>query len=157
MSDTVKKEIQTLIDRETLGLNTKNPNLLLEIIHPDMAWPWPPTPRDHDPDGWKFMLGRFNKERWRQNFQAIFDYHDLVHNHRNTVKIEVSPEEDAALAVMDIDSLWRTKDTKQDIHWKGRVCKIYTRMTDGDWKLIFQTGPLDYGLCRDRGADVQPL
>jgi len=93
--------------------------------------------------------GEFNKERWRQNFQAIFDYHDLVHNHRNTVKIEVSPEEDAALAVMDIDSLWRTKDTKQDIHWKGRVCKIYTRMTDGDWKLIFQTGPLDYGLCRD--------
>jgi len=59
MSDTVKKEIQTLIDRETLGLNTKNPNLLLEIIHPDMAWPWPPTPRDHDPDEWKFVLGLF--------------------------------------------------------------------------------------------------
>lgn len=157
MSDTVKKEIQALIDRETLGLNTKNPDLFLDIIHPDMVWPWPPTPRDHDPDAWKFVLGRFNKERWRQNFQAIFDHHDLVHNHRNTVKIEVSPEEDAALAVMDIDSLWRTRDTKQDIHWKGRVCKIYTRMSDGEWKLIFQTGPLDYGLCRDRNADVQAL
>ena len=84
MSDTVKKEIQSLIDRETLGLNKKNPDLLLEMIHPDMAWPWPPTPRDHDPDGWKFVLGRFNKERWRQNFQAIFANFDLVHNHRNT-------------------------------------------------------------------------
>jgi ketosteroid isomerase-like protein len=94
---------------------------------------------------------------WRQNFQAIFDYLDSVHNHRNTVKIEVSPEEDAALAVMDIDSLWRTKDTKQDVYWKGPVCKIYTRMSDGEWKLIFQTGPLDYGLCRERNADLQAL
>ena len=32
MSDTVKKEIQALIDRETLGLNTKNPDLLLGMI-----------------------------------------------------------------------------------------------------------------------------
>jgi hypothetical protein len=37
MSDTVKKEIQALIDRETSGLKTKNPDLLLEIIHPDMV------------------------------------------------------------------------------------------------------------------------
>jgi ketosteroid isomerase-like protein len=101
------------------------------------------------PVQWKFVLGRFNTERWRQNFQAIFANYDLVHNHRNTVKIEVSAEEDAAFAVVDVDSLWRTKDTKQDIHWKGRVCKIYTRMTDGEWKFIFQTGPLDYELCRD--------
>jgi hypothetical protein len=49
MSDTVKKQIQALIDRETLGLNTKNPNLFLDMIHPDMVWPWPPTSRDHDP------------------------------------------------------------------------------------------------------------
>jgi hypothetical protein len=56
MSDTVKKEIQALIDRETSGLKTKNPDFLLEIIHPDMVWPWPPTPRDHDPDAWKFVL-----------------------------------------------------------------------------------------------------
>jgi ketosteroid isomerase-like protein len=61
------------------------------------------------------------------------------------------------LAVMDIDSLWRTKDTKQDIHWKGRVSKIYTKTSDGEWKFIFQTGPLDYGLCLDRNADVQAL
>ena len=144
MSDTVKKQIQALIDRETLGLNTKNPELLLDMIHPDMVWPWPPTSHDHDPVEWKFVLGRFNKERWRQNFQAIFDNHDLVHNHRNIVKIEVSPEKDAALAVLDIDSLWRTKDTKQDIYWKCRVCKVYTRTTGGEWKVIFQTGPLDY-------------
>ena len=144
MSDSVKKEIQALIDRETLGLNTKNPDLFLDLIHPDMVWPWPSTPRDHDPVRWKFVLGRYNKERWRQYFQAIFDNFDLVHNYRDTVKIEVSVEEDAAFAVVDIDSLWRDKQTKKDIPWKGRVCKFYTRMTGGEWKVIFRTGPLDY-------------
>jgi hypothetical protein len=144
MSDTVKKQIQALVDRETLGLNTKNPDLFLDMIHPDMVWPWPPTSHDHDPVRWKFVLGRFNEERWRQYFQAIFDNFDLVHNRRETVKIEVSVEEDAAFAVVDIDSLWRDKQTKQDIPWKGRVCKFYTRMTGGEWKVIFRTGPLDY-------------
>ena len=149
MSDTAKKQIQALIDRVTLGLNTKNPDLFLDVMHPDMVWPWPPTPRDHDPVMWKFVLGRFNKERWRQYWQAIFDQYELLHNHRDTVKIEVSVEEDAALAVLEVDSLWRDKETKQEIHWKGRVGNGYTRMTGGDWKLIFQTGPLDYGVCRD--------
>jgi hypothetical protein len=148
MSDAVKQQIRMLVDRVTLGLNTKNADLFLDVIHPDMVWPWPPKPRDHDPARWKFVLGRFNKERWRQNFQVIFDTYDLIHNHRNTVAIEISDEGDAALAVVDVDSLWRDKGTKQEIHWKGRVCNIYTRMATGDWKLICQTGPLDYGLCR---------
>jgi len=121
MSDTVKKQIQALIDRETLGLNTKNPDLFLDLIHPDMVWPWPCTPCDHDPVRWKFVLGRYNKERWRQYFQAIFDNFDLVHNYRDTIKIEVSVEEDAAFAVVDIDSLWRDKQTKKDKISLGRV------------------------------------
>jgi len=119
MSDTMKKEIQALIDGETLGLNTKNPDLFLDMIHSDMVWPWPPTPRDHHPVRWKFVVGRFNKERWRQYFQALFDHYDLVHNHRETIKVEVSLEEDAAFAIMDVDSLWRDKDSKQEIHWEG--------------------------------------
>jgi len=39
MSDMVTKQIQALIDRETLGLNNKNPGLFLDFIHPDMVWP----------------------------------------------------------------------------------------------------------------------
>jgi len=146
MSDTTKLQIQALVDRVTMGLNFKNADLFLDVIHPDMVWPWPPKPADHDPVRWEFVLGRFNKDRWRQNFQAIFDNYALVHNHRDTVKIEVSAEEDAALAVVDVDSLWRDNKTKQEIHWKGRVCSIYTKTTSGEWKLISQTGPLDYGI-----------
>jgi len=154
MSESVKKEIRALIDRETLGLNTKNPELFLDMIHPDMVWPWPPTPRDHDPAQWNFVLGRFNRERWRHNFQAIFDHYELVRNDRNIVKIVVSVEEDAAFAVMDIDSLWRDKESKQEIRWKGRVCKSYTRLTSGEWKFISQTGPLDYSSQEQKPADA---
>lgn len=144
MADSVEQQIQALVDIETQGWNTKNPDLFLSMIHPDMAWPWPPSSTAHDPAGWVFVLGRFDRERWRKSWQGLFDNHDLVHNRRNTVKIEISEERDAAFAVVDIDTLWRHKETKEDFPWKGRVCKIYTKMPSGEWKLIFQTGALDY-------------
>jgi ketosteroid isomerase-like protein len=144
MIEQVKQHIQSLVDLETKGWNTKNPDPFLSIIHPDMVWPWPPTPDAHDPVEWVFVLGRFDRERWRKNWQDIFDSHDLVRNQRDTVKIEVSKEEDAAFAVVDINTLWRHKETKEDFLWKGRVCKIYTKMSGGEWKFIFQTGALDY-------------
>ena len=135
--DMVKQHIQTMIDLETEGWNTKNPYIFLSMIHPDMVWPWPPNPYAHNPVDWVFVLGRFHRERWRQNWQDIFDRHDLIRNRRDTLKIEVSKEKDAAFAVVDIDTLWRNKETKEDLHWKGRVCKIYTKMPTGEWKLDF--------------------
>ena len=138
------KQIQAMVDLETTGWNTKNPELFLSMIHPDMVWPWPPTADAHDPVDWVFVLGRFDRERWRQNWQGTFDSHDLIRNRRDTVKIEVSDEQDAAFAVVDIDTLWRNKTTNEDFHWKGRVCKIYTRLPTGEWKFYFQTGALNF-------------
>ena len=132
MSNEIENEINELIDLETKGWDTKNPDLFLSIIHPDMAWPWPPTSNAHDPIDWVFVLGRFDWERWRKNWQELFDSHDLVHNQRNTVKIEISQEGDAALAIVDIDTLWQHKITKKDSHWKGRVCKIFTKLASGE-------------------------
>ena len=143
-SEQVRQHIQSLVDLETQGWNTKNPDVFLSIIHPDMVWPWPPAPDAHDPVEWVFELGRFDRERWRRNWQDIFDRHDLIRNNRTTVKIEVSEEEDAAFAVVDIDTLWRHKETGEDFLWRGRVCKIYTKMSNSDWKFNFQTGALDY-------------
>jgi hypothetical protein len=148
MSEEVRERIQALVDLETKGWNTKTPEFILDMIHPDMVWPWPPTSRDHDPVRWQFVLGRFDRERWRRAWQELFNQYDLVHNRRDTVRIEVSEQKDAAFAVVDIDTLWRHKSTNEDFHWNGRVCKIYTKMRDGEWKFIFQTGALDYGLCR---------
>ncbi len=144
MSEQVKQYIQSLVDLETKSWDTKNPDIFLSIIHPDMVWPWPPTTDAHDPVEWVFVLGRFDRERWRKRLQSIFDSHDLIRNNRTTVKIEVSKEEDAAFAVVDIDTLWQHKETREDFLWKGRVCKVYTKMSNGEWKFIFQTGALDY-------------
>jgi len=144
MSEQVKQYIESLVDLETKSWDTKNPDIFLSIIHPDMVWPWPPTTDAHDPVEWVFVLGRFDRERWRKRLQDIFDSHDLIRNNRTTVKIEVSKEEDAAFAVVDIDTLWQHKETREDFLWKGRVCKVYTKMSNGEWKFIFQTGALDY-------------
>jgi len=144
MAHEVKEQIRALVDLETKGWDTKDPDLFLSIIHPDMVWAWPPTCRDHDPVRWEFVLGRFDRSRWRRSWQDLFDHHDLVHNRRHTVKIEVSAQGDAAFAVVDIDTLWRHKETKEDSLWKGRVCKFYTQMPGGDWRLISHTGALDY-------------
>ena len=57
-------------------------------------------------------------------------------------KIVISKEGDGAFAVVDIDTLWRDSDGN-DNHWKGRVCKVYTKM-EGGWKLIMHTGVLQY-------------
>ena len=97
MSTVIAKKIQEMVDLESKGWNTKNPDLFLSMIHPDMVWPWPPTADTHDPIDWVFVLGRFDWERWRKNWQDIFDNHDLIRNQRETVKIEVSNEQDAAL------------------------------------------------------------
>ncbi len=148
MREMVVKEIQALVDLETEGWNTKNPEPFLSMIHPDMVWPWPPTSDAHDPVDWVFVVGRFDREKWRQGWQELFDTHELVHNVRRTVRIEIAPEEDGAFAVVDIDTLWRHKATGKDNHWKGRICKIFTKMPSGEWKFYFQTGAMNYGFMK---------
>ena len=144
MSSAIAAEIQQMVDLETLGWDTKNPDLFLSMIHPDMVWPFPHTADDHDPITWAFVMGRFDRERWRKDWQGLFDTHDLIHNRRSTLRIEVSREEDGAFAVVDIDTLWRHRVTKKDFHWKGRVCKIYTKLSTGEWKFYYQTGALNF-------------
>lgn len=144
MKNKIKETIQRLVDLETEGWNTKNPDLFLSIIHHDMVWPWPASKDSHDPVNWVFELGRFNYERWKNNWQNIFNRNDLIHNRRKTIKIEITKELDGAFAVVDIDTLWQNKKTKESSNWKGRVCKIYTKMSNNEWKLISHTGVLDY-------------
>lgn len=107
-----------------------------------MVWPWPPTDQDHDPALWILPFGRHDAARWRRNWQELFDTHELVHNRRRIVRILVSEQGDGALAVVDVDTLWRDSRGR-DFHWKGRAGKIYTKMPSG-WKLIAHTGLLDY-------------
>jgi ketosteroid isomerase-like protein len=119
MEKTVK-EIDEIVNRETNAWDTQDVGLLMSIFHPDMVWPWPRT----------------------SNWQNLFDTHKLVHNKREIKKIEVSKEQDGAFAVVDIDTLWINEGGQKN-HWKGRVCKVYTKIRN-EWKLIMHTGVLDY-------------
>jgi ketosteroid isomerase-like protein len=134
--------IREMVERETRAWDTKDVDLLMTVFHPDMVWPWPRTPRSHDPLDWVMGFGRYDAQRWRANWQGLFDHFDLVRNRREIRAIQVSPEGDGGMAVVDIDTLWRDADGSED-HWKGRVCKVYT-LVGGEWKLIMHTGVLEY-------------
>jgi ketosteroid isomerase-like protein len=136
-------EIASLVHRETRAWDEQDVETLVDLFHPDMVWPWPPTARDHDPATWVMAMGRYDRERWKRSWEDLFRTHRLVHNRRNIVKITVSDQGDAALAVVDIDTLWQDAEGKHN-HWLGRVGKVYTRLPSGQWKLIMHTGALDY-------------
>jgi hypothetical protein len=91
-----------------------------------MVWPWPSTYTSVDPVDWRLEMGRFDTARWRHRVEDLFERYELVHNRRRVVKIEVSAEGDGALAVVDIDTLWRERSTGEETnHWLGRTCKVY--------------------------------
>ncbi|HVH47523.1 MAG TPA: DUF4440 domain-containing protein [Labilithrix sp.] len=139
----VEKQIQEMVDRETRAWDARDAAALVSLFHPDMVWPWPRHPRGHDPADWVMFLGRFDRERWTASWQSLFDSAILVHNIRRTAKIIVSEQRDGALAVVDIDTLWKMNDGTQD-HWKGRVGKVYSKLAGGEWKMTMHTGVLDY-------------
>ena len=138
----VEAEIREIVERETRAWDTQDVRLLLSVFHQDMVWPWPPTARHHDPAGWVFVAGRYDYDRWGRNCQGLFDTHGLVHNRREIKKIVVTPEGDGAFAVVDVDTLWRDGGG-QEQHWKGRACKVYSKV-NGEWKMTMHTGLLDY-------------
>ena len=137
-----RTEIEEIVHRETLAWDTQDLDLLLSVFHRDMVWPWPPDPASHDPVDWVMPFGRFNAARWRSHWEELFITHELVHNRRSIMRIEVSEEGDGAFAVVDVDTLWRGRDGR-DFHWLGRACKIYTKI-GSQWKMIAQTGLLLY-------------
>jgi hypothetical protein len=138
----VRSEIEEIVDRETRAWDTRDVDLLLTVFHPDMVWPWPKTPRSHDPMDWVLEWGRYDPERWGRGWRELFDTHELVRNEREIRKIEVSEEGDGAFAVVDIDTVWRDLRGNES-RWKGRVCKVYSKV-GGEWKMTMHTGVLEY-------------
>lgn len=132
-----------MVDRETTAWNDQDVASLLDLFHPDMVWAWPPTASDHDPATWNLEYGRFDRERWGNAWQELFETHELVHNRRETVRITVSDHGDGGMAVVDIDTLWRHRETGGSFHWDGRTAKIYA-LVDGAWRLTAHWGALAF-------------
>src|SRR5262245_42834880 len=142
-----QEQIQSMVDRETQAWSAQDAEALVSLFHPDMVWPWPPDARSHDPIGWVFPHGRYDRKRWKESWEELFRTHELVHNNRQTVRIVLSAEGDGAFAVVDVDTLWRQRTSGELFHWKGRAGKGYTKV-DGRWLLIYHTGLLDYAGLR---------
>ena len=51
---------------EKLGQNNQHLDLLMNIFHHDMVWPWPKIPQSHDPMDWIFKLGKFDNIRQKK-------------------------------------------------------------------------------------------
>jgi hypothetical protein len=135
--------IREIIDRETRAWNTADVPLLLSVFHPDMVWAWPATYTSINPVDWHLVLGKFDPARWGALYDELFRARTLVHNRRETVRVEVSAQGDGALAVVDIDTLWREIASGVEDHWLGRTCKLYAFVAD-EWKMTAQTGALQY-------------
>src|SRR5207237_4025423 len=88
----IRKQIEAIVDRETRAWDTQDVDALMTIFHPDMVWPWPRTPQSHDPIAWVLEWGRYDRQRWRDGWQELFDTHRLAHNKRELKKIEISKE-----------------------------------------------------------------
>jgi ketosteroid isomerase-like protein len=143
MDETPREAVRAAVDRETVAWDEQDVEALLDLFHPDMVWAWPPTAYDHDPVEWDLELGRFDRERWRAAWQELFDTHDLVHNRRETRRIAVTEQDDGAMAVVDIDTLWRHRETGEPFHWEGRTAKLYARLDEG-WTLTAHWGALAF-------------
>jgi ketosteroid isomerase-like protein len=143
MGDSAETEIQEMVTRETGAWDSQDVETLLDLFHPDMVWAWPPTSTAHNPEAWELEFGRFDRERWRDNWQQLFNTHDLIHNNRTTQRITVSEQDDGGMAVVDIDTLWRESETGEEFHWNGRTAKLYA-LVDGTWKLTAHWGALRY-------------
>lgn len=134
----IETEIQEIIDRETKAWTDKSTDLLLSIFHPDMVWVWPTDSKNHDPISWSLPQGKFDYKRYLEIYSNWFAKFDLIKNIRTTKKLTLSTEKNGAFAVVDIDTLWRSKGGEES-HWIGRTGKTYVK-TAGGWKLINQVG-----------------
>ena len=139
----MQNEIKEIVDRETEAWDTQDVEKLLSIFHPDMVWVLPKTNQNHHPLDWVTVLGKFNHQRWHDFYSRFFQNFKLIHNKRKILKVELSKEKDGAFAVVEIDTLWENKETKEPMHWQGVVTKAYAKV-NGEWKMTMHTGTLIY-------------
>lgn len=141
--DSLNNEINEIVRREQDAWEMKDAELLLTVFHRDMVWAWP---RDFDslnPFYWQMDLGRFDHELWLDHWTEFFRVYDLIDAVVKLQKVSFSVREDAAFAVVDLNVHWENQENGEIVSWKGRVCKIYSKVRDS-WKLISQTGMIPY-------------
>lgn len=139
----LQQEIEEIVNREKDAWEMKDAELLLTVFHEDMVWAWPRNFDTLNPFYWQVDLGRFNHASWKVHWQDFFDAYELVDALVKVQKVQFSDAKDAAFAVVDLNVQWEDKMTGRLLYWRGRVCKVYTKVRD-NWKLLSHTGFIPY-------------
>jgi len=133
----VVEEIEEIVQREGSAWDNRDIDKLLTVFHDDMVWVWPQTGGSHDPLKWLIEVGGFDRERWRAGWEGIFKG-GVTRNVRDIRKVTVSPEGDAAVAIVDVEVEW-INEGGEPVSWIGRVSKVYSKM-GAEWKMITHNG-----------------
>ncbi len=141
-TDGVTAEIEEIAGRETRAWSARDVDLLLSVFHPDIVLAV--AARRGLPRSRQLGLrhGPFRPGAMAPVVAGALRQPRSRPYRREIVRITATEERDGAFAVVDVDTLWR-RDDGADFHWKGRACKVYTRVA-GEWKLIMHTGLLRY-------------
>lgn len=107
-----------------------------------MVWVWPTDSSNYDLMTWNTPQGKFEKDKYLKIYSDWFSKFELIKNERMTKKITLTKENDGAFAVVDIDTLWRSKDGEES-QWLGRTGKTYVK-TSNSWKMINQVGVFNF-------------
>ena len=126
----VAEEIEEIVKLEGSAGDDQDIDMLLTVYHDDRGWVWPQNPGSHDPLDWLIEVGAFDPARWRAGWSKIFGG-GVTGNERDLRKVIVSPEGDAAVAIVDVEV--------ESVGWAGRVSKVYSKIGD-EWKMITHNG-----------------
>lgn len=128
--------IKELVERETQAWNEGDVDLLLSLFHPDLIWIWPASGYAGDLLASQLQVSRFDPDRWQAGWSGILA-NELLVNDRQILSITESPEGDSAVAVVNVETRWRTP--KGEAGWTGQATKCFVRTGD-DWKMIAHIG-----------------
>ncbi|MBI1356725.1 MAG: DUF4440 domain-containing protein [Acidobacteria bacterium] len=132
----VVDKIEEIVHRESQAWDEGDVELLLSICHPDLVWVWPPSGFAGDLLAAKLQVSRFDPERWRAGWGGVLA-NELLRNDRKIRKVTVAPDGDSAVAIVDVETAWRTPEGSAG--WSGRSTKCFVRV-GGDWKMIAHIG-----------------
>ena len=96
-----RSAIEEMVHRETRAWDQQDADAMVDLFHPDMVWPRPPTAQDHDPESWLLPMRRFDRDRWKRSWEQLFAMHRLVHNRRALRKVMVSAEGDGGARALE--------------------------------------------------------
>lgn len=128
--------IEEIVHLETRAWDEGDVDLLLSLFHPDLIWIWPTDGHAGDLLASKLQVSKFDAERWQAGWSSILG-NELLLNKRHILSVTASPAGDSAVAIVDVETSWRTAAGQAG--WSGRATKCYVRVGDS-WKMIAHIG-----------------